>query len=350
MPNHLGSFAATSENFARNVRSSVSRSLMLCLAILAAQAAMIGDAIAQKRLALVVATSNYDHLRPSAIRLDTIKRVSEALRRQGFEVTTSFEQNNAQIRAELNKFHKKISDNDFALVVLAGHSVSKERNSMIFLPKEVRVGVNSDRDILLRGISTVDLAGIVVKAKRSLVLWMNSDPNLPAQFKWASPYPRPIRLEQAKMTVAFSGSSKAPISQLDRIAQFAADRLAAVTDKPFDDARQLVAAVADRKYGLVLGGEKDIKLPPIIKPVPVTNPDNSSALARQLELLEADRRSQRAAREKAERRAKAARDRAREAERKARDADARAQQALDDMRPSATLSASRQPNLSALKN
>lgn len=111
-----------------------SRWLILLVVLFAAN----GAVAAEKRVALVVGNSAYEHTTPLRNPVNDAKDLAAVLQELGFDVTTAFDAKAQQLDAALRQFSQKIPGADAALFFYAGHGVQfAGRNYLI--PVDARI-------------------------------------------------------------------------------------------------------------------------------------------------------------------------------------------------------------------
>lgn len=256
-------------------------------------------AAAKGRLALVLAAENYEVLPHSTIGVKRATDVAEALKALGFEVIVSTNPTNATARAGLADLSHKVQEADFALVVLAGHTTSTSGQTF-FLPVNVDIGASTD--LLSRGLSITNVAQIVGKAKAGAVLVMMSVPTFKSPVEGTDPRPQLTGTLAKSVVVAFSSSSKVPVSRVDAVSGQDMEALAKALQKPGATLSDAVAAVT-ADGGMSVGTVPDVRLEAPL-PTPVADaPASSAADAQKAAEAEQKLGAEQAARLKAEQRA-----------------------------------------------
>lgn len=238
----------------------------LQMAVVAAAAVLSGavQASAGGRLALVLAAEEYQLLPRSAIGAKRGSDIADSLKALGFDVIVGTNPTNATARASVAEFSRKAQEADLALVVLAGHTTSANGQSF-FLPVNVEIGAPTD--LLSRGISITNLAHLVGAAKTGAVLVLMSVPIFPRPVEGIDPRPN-FTADTGKSTViAFSSSTKVPVSRVDALAGQNAEALAKVFQKPGATLSDAVSAVT-ADGGMVIGSIPDLRLDRVPPPPP----------------------------------------------------------------------------------
>ena len=240
--------ARTSSDSWRYSRSSAI--LALSAFFFTGESDAVEAASAKQRVALVVSTSKYPNFDAPALSSRTVRQIAHGLRGQGLDVTESYNENSAVVRARLTRFAKRVRSADVAIVVLAGHMVSG-RGFVFYLPGETRA--DSATEMFLRGIPAKDFVTAAGQAKQGLVLAL---PTPPAANAVGGEYVSQIKAKPksgANVTVAFSAAQDMPVSKIEGAADAAAQSLLRVLGEPTLSASKLVSAVAGPASGIVVG-------------------------------------------------------------------------------------------------
>lgn len=295
-------------------------------------------AASEGRIALVLGAETYQDFKPSRLTTAQSEALAEALKSQGFDVTLVANPVNAAARAAVSEFSRKAPAAEFALIVAAGHFATFGRQSF-FLPSNVRV--RRATDLFSRGLSAASLADIVGRAKAGAVAMMVTVPDISSAIAGISARPDLANRPADNVVVAFSSSSKVPVSGVDQVSlQAMKDLIEVAKEQPITLAALIDGASAGGT-GRVFGTFTDRNLsedaapPAVAAPIAPAQPDQETVAkaaeqaAREAE-AEADRKARELAeaRQLAETRAGEAEKRAREAEARAREAEARAQREL----------------------
>jgi uncharacterized caspase-like protein len=80
-------------------------------------------ALADKRVALVMATDDYEHVRPLGNAVNDAQAMERKLKQLGFDVTLETDRNLKRMRRALEDFREDAAGSDVALVYFAGHGV-----------------------------------------------------------------------------------------------------------------------------------------------------------------------------------------------------------------------------------
>jgi len=288
------------------------------------------NASAKGRIALLLGAENYQNFKPSQVSAARTEALGQALTRRGFSVTVVSNPVNAAARAALAEFSRKSTNADFALIVATGHFATYRRQSF-FLPTNVRV--RRSTDLFSRGLSVASLANIAGRAKLGAVAMIVTVPDIPSTVAGVSARPDMAIAIPDHVTIAFSTSSKVPVSGVDKISGRAmADLVEWASGSPMMLSTFIDSATAGGT-GRVFGKLKDMDLS-----ADVVDKASQKRLLDTVAILEkeAERelREARRAQELAEARKRAevlvgdAERRARQAEQRAREVEARARQEL----------------------
>ena len=285
---------------------------------------------AKGRIALLLGAEKYQNFKASQISAAQTAALGQALIRRGFSVTVVSDPGNATARAALTDFSRKAVGSDFALIVATGHFATYRRQSF-FLPTNVRV--RRSTDLFSRGLSVASFADIAARAKAGAVAMIVTVPDIPSTVAGVSARPDLAAELPAHVTIAFSTSSKIPVSSVDKVsARAMADLAEWASGSPMMLSTLLDSASAGGT-GLVFGKLKDIDLSTDVAEEPAKPPlsETVATLEKEAEReLEEARRAQELAeaRKRAEALVSEAERRAREAEQRAREVEARARREL----------------------
>lgn len=289
-----------------NCGVTISGSFLLAILALSAPALAAAD-----RVALVLGVEEYTSYAKSAISSQTLTKIGDALKEQGFEVDVASNVNNAVSRAMLREFAVKAEGARVAIVVLAGHGVGSAGRAYL-LPSNSKIRRSSD--LLSRGVSVSSVAQIAAKAKHGAVFFFVTVADIPSTLQSISARPSIKSVPHDNVVVVFSTSNKVPVSRVDSVSKQAAlDFADAATESPLL-LSTLVGAGSAGDVGKVLGNVADIDLSKIPEPPAAAKTASNDQQTAQ----------EAAARRDAERRAREAETRAREAEERAKEAEARA--------------------------
>ena len=257
-------------------------------------------AAAKGRLALVLAAEDYEAMPHSPIGTKRAAGVTEALKALGFEVIVAANPTNATARAGLADLSHKVQEADLALVVLVGHTTSTAGQTF-FLPVNVDIGAATD--LLSRGLSVTNVAQIVGKAKAGAVLVLMSVPTFKTPVEGTDPRPQLTGNVPKSVVVAFSSSSKVPVSRVDAVSGEDLEALTKILQKPGATLADVVSAVS-AEGGMAVGTPADLRLDaPAPAPVADTAPASSAADAQKAAEAEQKLKAEQAARMTAEQRA-----------------------------------------------
>lgn len=118
---------------------------LLTLSFLIVFSSLAQAAIDQKRVALVIGNSAYEHTTALKNPKNDAKDVAAALRRLGFDVIEGTDLEHADMRAKVREFSLKVEGADVALFYYAGHGVQVHGNNYL-APVNARLSKESDLD------------------------------------------------------------------------------------------------------------------------------------------------------------------------------------------------------------
>ena len=176
----------------------------------------VAEAAGPSRIALVVAADQYAGLAPSPLAVSTVNELADGLKRQGFDVTVAANPSNSVARAALRDFSAKAEAAEVALVLFSGHMATANGRTF-YLP--VNADITRETDFLSRGLAIGTVAQIAGKAKRAVIFFMMSAPNLPGVLAGVSMRPVFAETPAKHVTIVFSTSEKVPASQIDKVSQ-----------------------------------------------------------------------------------------------------------------------------------
>lgn len=282
---------------------------LTCFSVLQTQ-----SAAADGRIALLLGAEKYQNFQTSRMTSTEIQTLEAALKKQGFTVSTALDASNASARAALSDFSDKAKAADFALIVVAGHFATFQRQSF-FLPTNAHV--RRATDLFSRGLSVGNIANLAANAKAGAILLMVTVPDIPSTVAGISMRPDLANPLPPNIVAVFSSSDKVPVSRVDSVsAQAMKDLIEAAGEAPL-----LLAALADSASagaaGRVFGEIPQINLSQDREKPPLAQ---SQETERAKEIGDAERR----ARIAAENRLDEAETRAREAELRAKATEERA--------------------------
>ena len=123
--------------------------MRLILSIIAASLAfglMIAPAFGERRVALVVGNSQYDHASALSNPSNDADDVAAKLRALSFDVVRGTDLNEQNFRAKIREFAKKLRDADVALFFYAGHGVAVDGVNYL-VPTDARLQTAADLDL-----------------------------------------------------------------------------------------------------------------------------------------------------------------------------------------------------------
>ena len=210
----------------------------------------VSEAWADKRVALVIATSKYQNFEAATLPSQTVRRIAHGLRSHGVTVIESHNERSAVIRARLTRFAKRVQKAEIAIVLLAGHMVSG-RGFVFYLPNETRA--DTANEMRLRGIPARAFVAAAGRAKQGLVIALPTPPTTStiggAYVPQIQSKPKPGK----NVTVAFSANDSLSGGEIESAAVLAAENLLGVLNQKSPTADNLVGAVARPPNGLVVG-------------------------------------------------------------------------------------------------
>lgn len=118
---------------------------LLALSFLIFFSGLAQAAVDQKRVALVIGNSAYEHTTALKNPKNDAKDVAAALRRLGFDVIEGTDLAHEQMRAKVRDFSVKVEGADVALFYYAGHGVQVDNNNYL-APVNARLSKESDLD------------------------------------------------------------------------------------------------------------------------------------------------------------------------------------------------------------
>lgn len=195
--------------------SWVSVGALLGLALMAWTVSAV-EAAGPSRIALVVAAEQYAGLAASPLAVSTVNELADGLKRQGFDVTVAANPSNSVARAALRDFSAKAEAAEVAIVLFSGHMATANGRTF-YLP--VNADITRETDFLSRGLAIGTVAQIAGKAKRAVIFYMMSAPNLPGGMAGVSMRPVYTETPEKHVTIVFSTSEKVPASQIDKVSQ-----------------------------------------------------------------------------------------------------------------------------------
>jgi uncharacterized caspase-like protein len=256
------------------------------------------------RVALVLVAEDYQKLQKSSIGSKRATEIADALTARGFEVIHGVNPSNAAARAYLRDLSTKAEGAEIALAVLIGHGAAWSGQSF-FLPANVEIGRGSD--LLSRAVSISNIAQIVGRAANGGVFFLMTAPNFGAPIDGLDTRPQFNGDIGKNVFVAFSTSSKVPVSRVDAVGEQTGDALIRVLQKPAPSLKEAMNAGFGDGMGMLVGTGLDMSLAKPAVTVAATSPIQSVAPAPAAEsqkpnITDAKFEAERQAREQAERR------------------------------------------------
>src|SRR5262245_5395717 len=253
------------EGYGRMCASSALRGSALLTAALAAAAAftlICVDAAHQAahagaRVAMILASEDYQNFKRSEVGLRKAEEILELLQARGFDTALVTNPANAAARAALRDFATKVATADIALAFLLGHGLSSVGQTF-FLPSNA--SIDRSTDLLSRGLSVTDISQIVGRAQVGGVCFLMTTPNFIKPIDGVDVKPQ-FDGDTKNIAVAFSNSIKIPISRIEAAAGLAASDLVNLLQRqPNADLRQVIAACGSQQQGTVYGSAASVNL------------------------------------------------------------------------------------------
>src|SRR5215813_5860140 len=253
------------EGYGRRTGSSALRGSALLTAALAAAAALTlicvdaahQAAHAGARVAMILASEDYQNFRRSEVGLRKAEEILELLQARGFDTALVTNPANAAARAALRDFATKVATADIALAFLLGHGLSSVGQTF-FLPSNA--SIDRSTDLLSRGLSVTNIAQIVSRAQTGGVCFLMTTPNFIKPIDGVDVKPQ-FDGDTKNIAVAFSNSAKIPISRIEAAAGLAAsDVVNLLQRQPNADLKQLIAACGSQQQGTVYGSAVSVNL------------------------------------------------------------------------------------------
>jgi peptidoglycan hydrolase-like protein with peptidoglycan-binding domain len=209
------------------------------------------------RVAMILASEDYQNFKRSEVGLTKAEEILDLLRARGFDATLVTNPANAAARAALRDFATKVTTADIALAFLLGHGLSSVGQTF-FLPSNA--AIDRSTDLLSRGLSVTNIAQIVSRAQAGGVCFLMTTPNFVKPIDGVDVKPQ-FDGEAKNIAVAFSNSVKIPISRIETAAGLAAsDVVNLLQRQPNADLRQLIAACGSQQQGTVYGAAASVNL------------------------------------------------------------------------------------------
>ena len=252
------------EGYGRISGGSVLRgsALLMAAVVAAAFTLMCADAALQPahagaRVAMILASEDYQSFKRSEVGLRKAEEILELLRARGFDAALVTNPANAAARAALRDFATKVAGADIAVAFLLGHGLSSVGQTF-FLPSNV--SIDRSTDLLSRGLSVTNIAQIVSRAQAGGVCFLMTTPNFVKPIDGVDVKPQ-FDGDTKNIAVAFSNSAKIPISRIEAAAGLAAsDVVNLLQRQPNADLRQLIAACGSQQQGTIFGLAANVNL------------------------------------------------------------------------------------------
>ena len=252
------------EGYGRISGGSVLRgsALLMAAVVAAAFTLMCADAALQPahagaRVAMILASEDYQSFKRSEVGLRKAEEILELLRARGFDAALVTNPANAAARAALRDFATKVAGADIAVAFLLGHGLSSVGQTF-FLPSNV--SIDRSTDLLSRGLSVTNIAQIVSRAQTGGVCFLMTTPNFVKPIDGVDVKPQ-FDGDTKNIAVAFSNSAKIPISRIEAAAGLAAsDVVNLLQRQPNADLRQLIAACGSQQQGTIFGLAANVNL------------------------------------------------------------------------------------------
>jgi hypothetical protein len=265
----------------------------------------VATAWAAGRVALVLASEDYQKLPKSGIGAKRGAEIAEALKARGFEVIVSPNPSNATARAGLRDFAAKAEGADLAFVVLIGHGVAWGGQTF-FLATNTELGRSTD--LLSRALSITNIAQIVGRAQTGGVFFFMTSPTFETPIEGLDARPQFTSEAPKNVVTIFSSSARIPVSRIDAAGEQAAEALTKLLQQPSPSLSEAVKVASNGNMGAVFGRVDELSLAkpapaPVAQPVASTAPQVAST-AQKPEEIEGKLEAERRAREQAETRAR----------------------------------------------
>ena len=236
--------------------------LLMAAVVAGAFTLMCADAALQPahagaRVAMILASEDYQSFKRSEVGLRKAEEILDLLRARGFDAALVTNPANAAARAALRDFATKVATADIALAFLIGHGLSSVGQTF-FLPSNV--SIDRSTDLLSRGLSVTNIAQIVSRAQAGGVCFLMTTPNFVKPIDGVDVKPQ-FDGDTKNIAVAFSNSAKIPISRIEAAAGLAAsDVVNLLQRQPNADLRQLIAACGSQQQGTIFGLAANVNL------------------------------------------------------------------------------------------
>lgn len=126
-------------------RARFAASLLACATFLLLAATAVPAAVEEKRVALVIGNSAYEHTAKLNNPVRDARAMASALARLGFEVVQGYDLEQAEMRAKIREFTSRIEGADVTLFYYAGHGFQIEGKNHL-APVNARLARESDVD------------------------------------------------------------------------------------------------------------------------------------------------------------------------------------------------------------
>ncbi|MEM6579428.1 MAG: caspase family protein, partial [Pseudomonadota bacterium] len=131
---------------------------------------------AERRVALVIGNSDYEHVASLPNPANDAEDISNALKRLGFEVTSGLDLDYRDMRLALRDFSEAAAEADVAVVYFAGHGIEID-NTNFLIP--VNAELRSDRDVDFEAIRLDTVIGSLEDAKGLRIVLLDACRNNP---------------------------------------------------------------------------------------------------------------------------------------------------------------------------
>lgn len=134
------------------------------------------EAASEKRVALVMGNSAYEHVSRLPNPANDAEDVGKALKRLGFDVTSGIDMEYREMRLALRDFSEKATEADVALIYFAGHGIEIDKNNYLI---PVNAELKSDRDIDFEAIRLDAVIGSLADTKGVRIVLLDACRNNP---------------------------------------------------------------------------------------------------------------------------------------------------------------------------
>lgn len=128
-------------------------------------------ALADRRVALVIGNSTYEHVQPLPNPTNDVDKISAALTNIGFEVSIAKNVDYQTMRLALREFSNTSIGSDIALVYFAGHGIEIDRNNYL-IPTDARL--RKDIDVEFEAFSLDQFNSAVSGAKGLKIILLDA--------------------------------------------------------------------------------------------------------------------------------------------------------------------------------